>query len=351
MASPANFAVSTASDILSELLGAVDEQIIRAYRAKHIAPAIWRAAPEHFSVENARNWVQLQPFLDFVAQISQQPVPRTPKHSRPLPDSSSPGFIMAEDALEHLDPDYNSEHPSKRRHIQQNSSSSPPSSPTPQFRQPPAAEPPAVASVTPASAETVKPVKNHRSGKKITQTEKHIAANRVQISRKQWVDGIFHVTALQESWPVPNDGKMYAYIVDLTGSSLVFKDSKGEASQWLTSSRMRCVSSIFLFRKFCNILFAIYSGALMAGKVVRAVTRADRQLSTFWVMWNVNGPPTGAGVHFYAPFEIRSSGKDISDGNMISNLSGSFSIMTWKITLLSTIHRLDMLSGELYPQF
>ncbi|KIJ33118.1 hypothetical protein M422DRAFT_783248 [Sphaerobolus stellatus SS14] len=205
-------------------------QIIRAYRAKHIAPAIWRAAPEHFSVENARNWVQLQPFLDFVAQISQQPVPRTPKHSRPLPDSLSSGFTTAEDALEHLDPDYsNSEHPSKRRHIQQNSSSSPPSSPTPQFRQPPAAEPPAVASVTPASAETVKPVKNHRSGKKITQAEKHIAANRVQISRKQWVDGVFHVTELQESWPVPNDGKMYAYIVDLTGSSLVFKNSNGES--------------------------------------------------------------------------------------------------------------------------
>ena len=62
----------------------------------------------------------------------------------------------------------------------------------------------------------------------MTQTEKHLAANRVQISRKVWVDGVIHTTELMESWPVPNDGKTYAYIVDLTNSSLEFKDSKGE---------------------------------------------------------------------------------------------------------------------------
>ncbi|KIJ39127.1 hypothetical protein M422DRAFT_49703 [Sphaerobolus stellatus SS14] len=56
----------------------------------------------------------------------------------------------------------------------------------------------------------------------------YLAANRVQISKKVWVDGVINVTEVMESWPISNDGKTYAYIVDLSGSTTEFKDLAGE---------------------------------------------------------------------------------------------------------------------------
>ncbi|KIJ24273.1 hypothetical protein M422DRAFT_274997 [Sphaerobolus stellatus SS14] len=254
MASGSNNPPASTSDILSNLLGAVDEQTIKAYRAKHVAPVIWRAAPDHFSVQNARNWIQLQPFLEFVAKIAQQPEPRTPKHSRPLPDSSSPDIVMVGGPSECVDLDYsNPEHPSKRHQKERYDAIPFPSSPTPHS---------ANINILEASAglfipeESTKSKKKNRSGKRITQTAKHLAANRIQISRKVWVDNILPIIELKETWPIPNDGKSYAYIVDLTGSTMVFQDSKGEPLS------------------MANII-----KNAMAGKAVQAVTRTDPQRS------------------------------------------------------------------------
>ncbi|KIJ34391.1 hypothetical protein M422DRAFT_263527 [Sphaerobolus stellatus SS14] len=66
MASRSSNTADSSSKVLAKLLKAVDEETIRAYKARHIASAIWRAAPDHFAISNAHRWVQLEPFLDFV---------------------------------------------------------------------------------------------------------------------------------------------------------------------------------------------------------------------------------------------------------------------------------------------
>ncbi|KIJ37762.1 hypothetical protein M422DRAFT_259598 [Sphaerobolus stellatus SS14] len=214
MASGSSNTADSSSKVLAELLKAVDEETIRAYRARHVAAAIWRAAPDHFAIGNAHGWVQLEPFLDFVAKRAQQPEPRTPKHSRPLPDSSSPNGSGAQDPSEGADVDYaNSDHPPKRRRNESHSTP-PPSSPTPQSR---ALIIPMEASFTvslpdiPADQQTLDSgpsnSNNPRRRKRTTQAEMYLAANRVQISKKVWVDGVINVTEVMESWPISNDGK------------------------------------------------------------------------------------------------------------------------------------------------
>ncbi|KIJ35037.1 hypothetical protein M422DRAFT_262779 [Sphaerobolus stellatus SS14] len=158
-----------------------------------------------------------------------------PKHSRPLPDSSSLNGSGAQDPSEGADVDYaNSDHPLK--HCRNESHSTPPpSSPTPQSR---ALIIPMEASFTvslpdiPADQQTLdlgpSNSNNPRRRKRITQAEMYLAANRVQISKKVWVNSVINITEVMESWPISNDGKTYTYIVDLSGSTTRFEDSAGE---------------------------------------------------------------------------------------------------------------------------
>ncbi|KIJ47014.1 hypothetical protein M422DRAFT_249320 [Sphaerobolus stellatus SS14] len=46
-----------------------------------------------------------------------------------------------------------------------------------------------------------------------------------------------------ETWPIPNDGKSYAYIVDLTGSTMDFKDTNGEPLSMANITKNACTDS------------------------------------------------------------------------------------------------------------
>ncbi|KIJ24642.1 hypothetical protein M422DRAFT_274520 [Sphaerobolus stellatus SS14] len=239
MASRSDGATESASDILSNVLNAVDDETIRAYRAKCIAPALRIAARGHFLVRNANQWVDLEKFLDFVSKQAQRPEPQTPKHSRPLPDSSSLNIQTYTTFSSHSDV---ADRPTKH-HCSSLDNSPFPSSPPPfsahlsVFNTNP--QPPPAAQPTVTTPEQPDIMNTKKWGRKVTKADKQGAAGRIRVTRKLWVDGTFNVSGPMENWPVPIDGKTYAYIVDLTDSAIEYKDSKGENLSMANIIKMR----------------------------------------------------------------------------------------------------------------
>ncbi|KIJ30815.1 hypothetical protein M422DRAFT_267645 [Sphaerobolus stellatus SS14] len=211
MASRSDDATESASDILSNVLNAVEDETIRAYRAKCIAPALRIAARGHFSVRNAHQWVDLEKFLDFVSKQAQQPEPQTPKHSRPLPDSSSPNIQAYTPFPSHSDV---ADRPTKCRCSSLDNSPFP-SSPSPLFahlsvfntnpQPPPAAQP------TVTTPEQPDIMNTKKRGRKVTKADKQEAAGRIRVTRKLWVDGTINVSGPMENWPVPKDGGKFVH--------------------------------------------------------------------------------------------------------------------------------------------
>ncbi|KAF8590088.1 hypothetical protein K439DRAFT_245489 [Ramaria rubella] len=216
-------AANTKTSELDELLKAVGDDVIRAYRDKYFPARIVQACPSVYSIENASKWIKFEKFCSFVAQFLQEQSP-----------SPSPSNIN----LRGPDPDPSLNE--NQRALTQTKRGRRSSTSTCQT--PTADRPTSDTGESDNETGVTVPLKRRRTSSVTKQSGKR-AAGMIQVTRQSWVSKVETLTDVPEHWRVPESGDSVAYILDLTADTREWLDSKGKTMTMSAVIKQKCTDA------------------------------------------------------------------------------------------------------------